>query len=112
MSKALQYIQATLSRAMTEGQRTLSVSTLDLEEVLAELASLKDKALDAESGGLCIGFARPDMLAKMKTGAALYMTIRRKKNAEYTMRLSTKNICGVSTNVLAHEEKTRQDRTC
>lgn len=109
MSQALQYIQATLSRAMTEGQRSLSVSTLDLQELLADLESLKAKKFDAESGGLCIGFARPDMLDQMKTGAALFMSIRRKKNSEYSVRLSTKNIWSVYAEPLAHDGETMQD---
>lgn len=109
MSQALAYIQASVSRAVNDGQRSLSVSTLDLQELLAELASLKAKALDAESGGLCIGFARPDMLDQMKTGKALFMSARRKKNAEYTMRLSTKNIWIADAEPLAHDGETMQD---
>lgn len=109
MSQALAYLQASLSRAINDGQRSLSVSTLDLKEVLAELASLHHKALDAESGGLVVGFARPEMVEQMRSGNALYITIRRKKNAEYTMRLSTKNIWSADAEPVADDSETMQD---
>lgn len=81
-NKTLMYIQADMHRAINGGQRDLSISVLDLKELLGavESAAAREKK---ERCGVVFGFVREETLSEMRSGKALYLSIRRKKNEEY-----------------------------
>lgn len=109
MSQGEIYIQASLSRAVNDGQRSLTVSTLDLLDVFAELARFRAKQENEESGGVTVGYARPDMIADMKCGKAMFLSVRRKQSYEYSVRISTKKSDSAYAKPLAHDGETIQD---
>lgn len=82
MNKSLAFIQADLHRAINSGQRDLVVSVLDLKELLGAVESAAVKAQN-EKCGIVFGFVRKETLMEMRSGKALFLSIRRKKNDEY-----------------------------
>jgi hypothetical protein len=82
MNKTLMFIQADMHRAINEGRRHVEVSVLDLKELLAAVDSAAAREQN-EKCGVIFGFVRPAMLSDMRSGKALHLTIRRKKNEEY-----------------------------
>lgn len=82
MNKTLMYIQADMHRAINNNQRDLVVSVMDLKELLAAVDSAATREQN-EKCGVVFGFVRNETLSEMRSGKALFLSIRRKKNEEY-----------------------------
>lgn len=82
MNKNMLFIQADMHRAINEGRRHIEVSVLDLKELLAAVDSAAAREQN-EKYGVIFGFVRKETLGEMRSGKALYLSIRRKKNDEY-----------------------------
>jgi len=82
MNKTLLFVQADMHRAINEGRRSLDISVLDLKELLSAVASAEGRE-QAERCGIVFGFVRTEQLKGMRSGTALYCSIRRKKTDEY-----------------------------
>ncbi|WP_338806862.1 hypothetical protein V8U11_06575 [Pseudomonas chlororaphis] len=87
MSQTTSYLLASLHRAMHQGDKTLTVSTLDLKEVLAELQSIKTREEMKCSGGALVGWADPAKVREMREGKRFYLTVRRKKNEHFSKQV-------------------------
>lgn len=104
MNKTLLFVQADMHRAINEGRRSLDISVLDLKELLSavESAAAREKA---EKCGVIFGFVRTETLSEMRSGKALFLSIRRKKNEEY----NTPVYCDPLEKTLAQAEEVKQD---
>lgn len=79
MNKNLLYVQADLHRAINSGQRSLSISVLDLKELLGAVESSATREQN-EKCGVIFGFVRKETLSEMRCGKTLHLTVRRKKD--------------------------------
>lgn len=82
MNKTLMYLQADMHRTINNGGSSLTISVADLKELLSAVASAEGRE-QAERCGIVFGFVRTEQLKGMRSGTALYCSIRRKKNEEY-----------------------------
>lgn len=83
MNKTLMYLQADLHRTINNGGKSLTISVLDLKELLGAVESAQARE-QHEKCGVIFGFVATETLKNMRSGRALYLTIRRKKNDEYS----------------------------
>lgn len=104
MNKNLLYIQADMHRAINEGRRSFDVSVLDMKELLAAVESARARDQN-EKFGVVFGFVRKETLMEMRSGNALYLSIRRKKNEEY----STPVYCDPLEKTLEQNQEVKQD---
>ncbi len=73
------YLRASLHRAINQGDRSLTVSTLDLKDVLAELERLQtDQDLSKPEAPL-VGWADPSAIQQMRQGKIWSLSVTRKK---------------------------------
>lgn len=102
-NRALLYIQADMHRAINSGQRDVVVSVLDLKELLGLVESAAARERN-EKCGVVFGFVRKETLSEMRSGKALFLSIRRKKNDEY----STPVYCDPLTKLIDATAQTEQ----
>lgn len=82
MNKTMMYLMADLHRTINNGGSSLTISVLDLKELLSAVESAGARE-QHEKCGVVFGFVGAETLKNMRSGRALYLTIRRKKNDEY-----------------------------
>lgn len=82
MNRNLLYIQADMHRAINEGRKHVEVSVIDLKELLGAVESAAARE-QVERCGIVFGFIRTEQLKEMRSGKALYCSIRRKKKDDY-----------------------------
>lgn len=104
MSKTLMFIQADMHRAINSGRRDMVVSILDMKELLGAVESAAAKEQN-ERCGVIFGFSRAETLSDMRSGKALFLSIRRKKNEEY----NTPVYCDPNEKPLDREQELTQD---
>lgn len=105
MNKTLMYLQADLHRTINNGGSSLTISVLDLKELLgaAESAQAREQH---EKCGVVFGFVATETLKNMRSGRALYLTIRRKKNDEYCTPVYCDPLNPKPVDVVAKTEQT------
>lgn len=92
MTPAALYLMASLQRAKASGEKMLSVSALDLAEVLAEVEA-KVTPADLEAVGIHpVGFSKPLKLYEMRTRGRNWLTLRRERDGEFTALLFAMNV--------------------
>lgn len=84
MTPAALYLMAALQRARANGEKMLTVSTLDLAELLAE-AQTKLTMKDLEGLGIHpIGFSKPVKLYEMRNRKRNWLTLRREPDHDFS----------------------------
>lgn len=104
MNKNLLFIQADMHRAINEGRKSFDVSVLDMKELLAAVESAKSREQN-EKCGIVFGFVRKETLSDMRSGKALFLSVRRKKNDEYCAPV----YCDPCEKPLDQSEEVKQD---
>ncbi|MFK3790963.1 hypothetical protein ACI2KO_11980 [Pseudomonas piscis] len=87
MTHAINYLRASLHRAMNEGDKTLTVSTLDLKDVLAELEKLHTRQDLTRPSAPLVGWADPEKIQQMRQGQRRYLTVSRKRGETFTQQV-------------------------
>lgn len=104
MNKNLLFIQADMHRAINEGRRSFEVSVLDMKELLAAVDSAASREKN-ERCGVVFGFVRKETLKDMRSGNALFLSARRKKNDEYCEPV----YCDPNEKKLEQDQEVKQD---
>lgn len=86
MNQTLMFLQADMHRAINDGQKSLVVSVLDLNELLAVVAKVEGREM-VERVGHGFAFIRPGKLQDLKGGRSMYCTIRLRKNDEFSEQI-------------------------
>lgn len=105
MNKTMMFLQADLHRTINNGGSSLTISVLDLKELLSVVASAEGRE-KAEKCGHIFGWIRKDQLKRMREGQTLYCSLRRKKNEEYCDPVYCDPIGEKTVDVVAHIENT------
>lgn len=105
MNKTMMYLMADMHRAINEGRRSFEVSVLDMKELLGAVESANAREQN-EKCGVIFGFVATETLKNMRSGRALYLTIRRKKNDEYSNPVYCDPINQKPIDVVANTEQT------
>jgi hypothetical protein len=93
MSKAAEYVLASMHRAMSNGQAIVEISVQDLNEVMREHLRLVARVqMQAEMPGSHVGWMDPDKRHEMMSEGHAYMVIRRKKNEQFHRRVFAASI--------------------
>lgn len=79
LSQAANYLRARLHRAIEQGDKSLTVSTLDLKDTLAELESLQHHRDINRSPTPLVGWADPRAIQQMHQGKIWSLSVTRKK---------------------------------
>ena len=87
MTQATDYLKASLHRAINQGDKSLTISTLDLKEALAELESLHTHQNLNRPGTPLVGWADPQKIQEMRQGQRRYLTVSRKKGETFTRQV-------------------------
>lgn len=104
MNSTLMFIQADMHRAINDGHKTFEVSVLDMKELLGAVESARAHEQN-EKLGVVFGFVRAETLKEMRSGKALFLSIRRKKNDEY----NTPVYCDPMEKTLEQDQEVKQD---
>lgn len=91
MSQTIDYLRAQLHRAQNQGDKTVSIATLDLQELIQISQSIIDKA-NKEVMGQHAGWCRSAHLREMCSGKRFRMTVRRQKTDEFDTSLGFKSL--------------------
>lgn len=102
MTQATNYLKASLHRAINQGDKALTISTLDLKEVLAELESLHTHQDLRRPGTPLVGWADPQKIQEMRQGQRRYLTVSRKKGETFTQQVCA-SAAQTTAAVTAHE---------
>ncbi|RXT68480.1 hypothetical protein [Pseudomonas syringae] len=94
------YLRASLHRAINQGDRSMTVSTLDLKDTLAELERLQTQQDLNRPEAPIVGWADPDAIQQMRQGKLWSMTVTRKKVAARTQQ-----ICALTIKTIAHTQR-------
>lgn len=100
MSQATDYLKASLHRAINQGDKSLSISTLDLKDLLAELESLRTRQDPKRPGEPLVGWANPAKIQQMRQGQRRYLTVSRKKGETFTLQ-----VCALSMQQTSNSAK-------
>ncbi|WP_430445535.1 MAG: hypothetical protein ACQZ2J_30365 [Pseudomonas piscis] len=87
MTQAINYLRASLHRAINQGGKSLTVSTLDLKDALAELEKLQTHQDPARPSAPLVGWADPEKIEQMRQGQRRYLTISRKRGETFTQQV-------------------------
>ena len=89
MNQTLMFLQASMHRAINDGNKTLEVSVLDLKELLSTVMSFEGQQISQSIGRSGVGCAwiRPDKLRDLRSGKRMYCTIRLRKNEEFSEQI-------------------------
>lgn len=80
MTPAALYLMAAMQRAKQDGQKSISISLIDLAEALSEIAPV---LADGERPPKLVGFAKPEKLREMTHGYRNWLTLRRTKDRDF-----------------------------
>lgn len=92
MNQAIAYAKASLHRAINQGDKVMTISTLDLKDVLAELEKLQTHQNPARPSAPLVGWADPEKIQQMRQGQRRYLTVSRKKGETFTQQ-----VCATAT---------------
>ena len=81
------YLRASLHRAIQQGDKSLTVSTLDLKDTLAELESLRTHQDLTRPTTPLVGWADPLAIQQMRQGQRWRLTVTRKRVAAHTQQI-------------------------
>lgn len=98
MNHAINYLRASLHRAINQGDKSLTVSTLDLKDVLAELEKLHTLHDLTRPSAPLVGWADPEKIQQMRQGQRRYLTVSRKKGETFTQQVCASSAQQVSDN--------------
>ncbi|MCO7610952.1 hypothetical protein NJH83_12005 [Pseudomonas chlororaphis] len=87
MNPAITYAKACLHRAINQGDKVMTISTLDLKDVLAELEKLVTRQDPARPIAPLVGWADPEKIQQMRQGQRRYLTVSRKKGETFTQQV-------------------------
>lgn len=96
MTQAINYLKASLHRAINQGDKSLNISTLDLKELLAELESLRTRQDPKRPDEPLVGWADPAKIQQMRQGQRRYLTVSRKKGETFTQQVCASSAQQVS----------------
>lgn len=100
-NQSANYLRACLHRAINQGDKSLTVSTLDLKDTLAELERLRTQQDLSMPRAPLVGWADPAAIQQMRQGQLWSMTVTRKKVAARTQQ-----ICATTVNTIAETQRT------
>lgn len=86
MNQTLLFIQANMHRAIQNNERTMEVSILDLKELLGSVMRAEGQK-QAEFYGHGIAWANPVKMQEMREGKRFYLTVRRRKNDDFSEQI-------------------------
>ncbi|QHF10375.1 hypothetical protein [Pseudomonas syringae] len=78
-NQSANYLRASLHRAINQGDKSLTVSTLDLKETLAELECLQTHQDITRPTAPLVGWADPAAIQQMRQGKMWRLSITRKR---------------------------------
>ncbi|WP_350404321.1 hypothetical protein ABCR88_07675 [Pseudomonas sp. W17] len=87
MNQAIAYAKACLHRAINQGDKAMTISTLDLKDVLAELEKLETRQDPARPSTPLVGWADPEKIQQMRQGQRRYLTVSRKRGETFTQQV-------------------------
>ncbi|WP_409302801.1 hypothetical protein [Pseudomonas sp. KCJK8993] len=87
MNQAIVYTKASLHRAINQGDKVMTISTLDLKDLLAELEKLQTRQDPARPSAPLVGWADPEKIEQMRQGRRRYLTISRKRGETFTQQV-------------------------
>lgn len=93
------YIRASLHRAIQQNDKSLTVSTLDLKDTLAELESLRTHQDISRPTAPLVGWADPIAIQQMRQGQRWRLTVTRKRVGSHTQQ-----ICAATVQVVEHPQ--------
>ncbi|MCQ2994211.1 hypothetical protein NLO95_08785 [Pseudomonas syringae] len=79
MNESANYLLASLHRAVHQGDKLLTVSTLDLRDTLAELERLQTQQDMTRPIAPLVGWADPAAIQQMRQGKVWSLSVTRKK---------------------------------
>ena len=91
-NKSANYLRASLHRAMQQGDKSLTVSALDLKDALAELESLQTHQDITRPTAPLVGWADPVKIEQMRQGQIGHLAVSRKKSETLTHQ-----VCAIAT---------------
>lgn len=83
MNKNLMFIQADMHRAINDGHKHMEVSILDLKELLSVVLKCEYQEIAAQAH--IFGWIDPVKLKEMRESGRYYASIRRGKNASFSV---------------------------
>lgn len=86
MIKTIGYLRADMERAKQEGASRLSISMVDLEEVLRAAESFQSRDT-AEKAKRHAGWAKAGSIHQLRSGQKKIVSISRRKSEEYNVEL-------------------------
>ena len=81
------YLRACLHRAIQKNDKSLTVSTLDLKDALAELESLRTHQDISRPTVPLVGWADPVAIQQMRQGQRWRLTVTRKRVGSHTQQI-------------------------
>ena len=81
------YLRASLHRAIQQNDKSLTVSTLDLKDTLAELESLRTHQDTSRPPAPLVGWADPVAIQQMRQGQRWRLNVTRKRVAPHTQQI-------------------------
>lgn len=84
------YLRASLHRAINQGDKSLTVSSLDLKDVLAELERLQTHQDQPEAP--LVGWADPAAIQQMRQGKIWSLSVTRKKVGVRSQRICASTV--------------------
>ncbi|QZA71272.1 hypothetical protein AH02_29 [Pseudomonas phage AH02] len=81
MNMTIQYLQASMHRALNSGEKELTVSVYDIKELLASLESLETRER-IETVGRSLGFVRAEQARTLLGSRTSHIPLHRKKNRD------------------------------
>ncbi|WP_092320352.1 hypothetical protein [Pseudomonas saponiphila] len=96
MNQAIAYTKACLHRAINQGDKTLTISVLDLKDILAELEKLETRQDPERPSAPLVGWADPEKIQQMRQGQRRYLTVSRKKGETFTQQVCASSAQQVS----------------
>lgn len=103
MTQTIDYLRAQLHRAQNQGDKTLTIACLDLQELIASLQSVTDNAKN-HAVGQHAGWCRAADLRGICGGQRFRITMRRKKNEEFNTSVCFKELPPIVKEVIDETE--------
>ncbi|MFJ3154002.1 hypothetical protein ACIPIX_07655 [Pseudomonas protegens] len=91
MNQAIAYTKACLHRAINQGDKALTISVLDLKDILAELEKLETRQDPERPSAPLVGWAAPEKIQQMRQGQRRYLTVSRKKGETFIQQVCATN---------------------
>jgi hypothetical protein len=106
MNKTLMFLQADMHRAINEGRKHLEVSVLDLKELLSVVLKCEYQEIAAQAH--IFGWIDPVKLKELRESGRYYASVRRGKNAIFSVPVFCIPTGVPRVDVVAETEETAQ----